>query len=407
MRHSLARGLICVGFSLALAHAQTATPAPDATGSVSGHVYCADTNQPARFATVTLQAAPEIVEAARRVRSEPPTIRTGLDGTFLFTKVAPGTYFLVADYPGYVSPIAKLSPDQIRSKQSADIDKVEKELVKVVVVANKDSARDVELERGAVISGTLRYDDGGPASQLQVFVLRLGSEGKASEVTLDTSNQIRSVFHAPGEALETNDVGHYRVSGLPAGKYIVKAALPTVTSSYGGLFGGPPEASLRIDEAVALSVYSGNVFREKDTKPIEIIAGSQRDDVDITIPLLGLHIIAGSVAALADGHAINYGRVILMYADDKSEARSSHVTEDGSFNVRFVPEGEYILRIADAADTVEEEIHEAGSMRVADKTVHSYASVDLPISVHSDLSNVNISLPEKPADKSSATAQKQ
>jgi hypothetical protein len=34
--------------------------------------------------------------------------------------------------------------------------------------------------------------------------------------------------------------------------------------------------------------------------------------------------------------------------------------------------------------------------------VHHYASVDMPISVHTDLSNVNISVPDQPA-----TTQKQ
>jgi len=59
-----------------------------------------------------------------------------------------------------------------------------------------------------------------------------------------------------------------------------------------------------------------------------------------------------------------------------------------------VPEGEYILHVEDA---------ETGSSSV----LHTYPSLDLPVSVHSDLSNVNISLPNKPADKSSATAQNQ
>ena len=127
MQNSLARGLFCVAFGLALARAQTATsvpeaaPAPEPTGSVSGHVYCADTNQPARLAVVTLQSAPRKIGAgpAKQVdpdaQSVPPTVRTGLDGSFFFPKVKPGTYFLIADYAGYLSPIAKLSPEEMRS----------------------------------------------------------------------------------------------------------------------------------------------------------------------------------------------------------------------------------------------------------------------------------------------------
>jgi 5-hydroxyisourate hydrolase-like protein (transthyretin family) len=414
------RGLLCALFSLAVARAQTATPAPEATGnvaqsvfgSISGHVYCADINAPARFATVTLLPAPEKAEGplgkakAPTAQSVPPAVRTGLDGSFHFSVVRPGTYFLVADYPGYVSPIAKLSADELKSKEPSDIEKVEKLLVKVTVAANKDSGSEIELERGAAIAGTVRYDDGSPASEIQIAVLRLGDDGKASTVSVNLNAQGRSHFDLRNPGLETNDLGHYRVSGLPAGKYIVMTTLPTTTNSFQGFLGGPPATEVRMDATGALSVYSGNVFREKDAKPIEVTAGTERDGSDITIPLLGLHSISGSVTALADGHAINWGSVSLLRADDKSVVRYFHISEnpnDGQFNFRFVPDGEYILRVKDPADAVGE-LQQAGGVVYTDyKQVHHYASVDMPISVHTDLSNVNISVPDQPT----ATTQKQ
>jgi hypothetical protein len=182
--------------------------------------------------------------------------------------------------------------------------------------------------------------------------------------------------------------------------------LPTTTNSFQGFLGGPPATEVRMDATGALSVYSGNVFREKDAKPIEVTAGTERDGSDITIPLLGLHSISGSVTALADGHAINWGSVSLLRADDKSVVRYFHISEnpnDGQFNFRFVPDGEYILRVKDPADAVGE-LQQAGGVVYTDyKQVHHYASVDMPISVHSDLSNVNISVPDQPT----ATTQKQ
>ncbi len=155
---------VCV----AIAHAQTTPPSPETTGSVSGHVFCADTSEPARLqpAPQKLEATPE-KRADQVVQSGPPATRTGLDGSFSFSKVKPGTYFLIADYAGYVSPLAKLSPKKIASKEPADIEKVEKALVQITVAANKDSARDLELERGSAISGTIRYDDGSPANEIQ------------------------------------------------------------------------------------------------------------------------------------------------------------------------------------------------------------------------------------------------
>jgi hypothetical protein len=422
MQNQLSCALLFAALAATLAHAQTATPAPQTAesvfGSVSGHVFCADTNQPARFATVNLQAAPEKTEGppekqvAPVARSVPPATRTGLDGSFHFSAVRPGMYFLIADYPGYVSQIATISPDEINSKKPADIEKVEKLLVKVTVAANKDSAIEIELERGAAIAGTVRYDDGSPANDIQIAVLRLQDDGKASEV-LKVSTLGRTAFHAHGEGFATTDLGHYRVSGLPAGKYIVMTTVPTVTTSYRGFFGSPLIAEFHIDDAGALSVYSGNVFREKDAKRIEVTAGTERDDADITIPLLGLQSISGFVTVLADGHAINWGNVVLLHADDKSEMRSFHIPGDpseGQFNFRFVPDGEYILRVTDPADAVEEPRDPQGPIWQASyyKPVHHYASVDLPISVHSDLSNISINVPDKPdAEKAASTAHKQ
>jgi hypothetical protein len=419
MRNSLARGLLCVAFGLAFARAQTATPVPEAThapeptGSVSGHVYCSDTNQPARLAVVTLQSAPRKIGAtpAEQVdtdsQSVPPTVRTGLDGSFFFPKVKPGTYFLIADYAGYVSPIAKLSPEEMRSKEPSDIQKVEKALVQIAVAASKDSAQDIQLERGAAISGTIRYDDGSAANGLEAMVLRRGDDGKMSPVSLNLSGQMRFAFAPPTAGLETNDLGHYRISGLPPGKYVLKVTLPTTISSYGGLFGGHQMASFRTDDSIALSVYSGNVFREKDSKPVEIVAGSERDDLDITIPLMRLHAVSGLITGLSDGQPIEQGIARLLFADDKTELLSFYLgsLEDGRFNFRFVPEGEYVLHVDGATNGMRRLVQdpETGSSSV----IHSYASLDLPVSVHSDLSNVNISLPDKPADKSSATAQNQ
>jgi hypothetical protein len=410
MGNSLARGLLCVAFSLTLARAQTETPAPDATGSVSGHVYCADTNQPARLATVTLQPAPRKMESSGNhiefgSESAPPATRTGLDGSFFFPDVKPGNYYLIADYPGYVSPLGAFAPHALRTNDSAVYEKVEKALPQVAVNAHKDSAKDIGIERGAAISGTVRFDDGSPANGIEVAVQRLDSDGEPSEILL----QAKDLFGGP-ESIPTTDLGYYRISGLPPGKYIVKTTFPIGVSGVGGMFGSPTSGISRVDIGAELTIYSGNVFRETDAKPVEVTAGSERDGMDVTIPLLGLHAVGGSITALYDGHPVGEATVSLLFADGKSEIHSLYLgsSDEGRFNFRFVPEGEYILHIDGAYDTTQQLVRVgSGKMMPVIGVTHSYASVDLHISVHSDLSNVNISLPDKPADKSSATAQKQ
>ena len=87
------------------------TQTPAATGAVTGHVVCADTNTPARLAVVVLRPVPvakgsdptsglKVIEARR--------VQTMLDGAFYIPNVAPGTYFVLASMAGYISPLAIL-----------------------------------------------------------------------------------------------------------------------------------------------------------------------------------------------------------------------------------------------------------------------------------------------------------
>lgn len=194
---------------------------------------------------------------------------------------------------------------------------------------------------------------------------------------------------------QTDDKGYFRISGLPAGKYVAETTFPTTSVSYGGLFGGPSIVNIRNNESTALKVYSGNVFRSKDAKVVELVAGEERDGADITIPLLGLHSISGSILALSDGHPVNSAHILLLYADDKTTLRNIDLDEEGRFSFVYLPEGEYILRVTDAADTVKETKHEGPMHYEVDKPVHTYGSVDQPILLHADVPSLIINVPEK------------
>ena len=66
----------------------------EATGAVTGHVYCADTNLPARFASVALEPVEIAPERPTGQPSQQPTVKvaqTRLDGGFSVARVKPGT----------------------------------------------------------------------------------------------------------------------------------------------------------------------------------------------------------------------------------------------------------------------------------------------------------------------------
>ena len=383
--------VLCLVALSICAHAQTQTPT-EATGSISGHVFCSDTNQPARFAILMIEPPPHKL-APNEQPAPSPSVRTALDGSFHFAKVKPGTYFLLAEYAGYVSPFAKAPPASGEGTDPAVVEKLEKLLEKITVAANKDTVLDIELERGATIAGTVHYDDGSPANTLPMFLFRQWPDGKLTPIAPNFGARLGII----GPATHTDDTGYFRLSGLPSGNYVLETTFPTLSMSFAGLFGGPNLVEARNNESASLSVYSGNVFRRKDAKLIELVAGEERDGADIIIPLLGLHSINGSILALSDGHPINNAKVELLYADDKSSLRNIDLDEDGRFNFSNVPQGEYILHITDPADTVKETKHDGPMTYDIDKPVHHYASVDHPLILHDDVSSLVINVPEKPA----------
>ncbi len=96
------------------APAQSDPPTRRPTTTVSGHVYCADTNAPARMASVMLEPV-RLVERADTVTNASASshaeitmtaVQTTLDGSFAISKVIPGSYYVIAYKAGYLSPLA-------------------------------------------------------------------------------------------------------------------------------------------------------------------------------------------------------------------------------------------------------------------------------------------------------------
>jgi len=92
---------------------------------------------------------------------------------------------------------------------------------------------------------------------------------------------------------------------------------------------------------------------------MKVQAGEVVGGADIVIPLSGLHAVAGTVTALADGHALGRGTVRLLYADDREKARETSILDDGSFSLQYIAEGKYILAVSGAQDAEQKAAAEA------------------------------------------------
>jgi hypothetical protein len=378
---------------------------------VSGRVTCGDTGQPARFASVQLIAEqpnkdplidpasmgknPDFQKAMAQAMtammkgSNLSTI-TGLDGSFSLDKVPPGTYYVVAQLPGYLSPLTQFSMMERMKADEATLKAVKETAEKIVLAPNQPAHVDLRIERGASLSGVVRYDDGSPAPGVTPILLKLQEDGKWKQVGQSGTLPITS-----------HDRGRYRMYGIAAGKYAVKAALPTTQATI-GMGGGAGGVSLQMNMGDALEVYSSGAMREKDVKPVEVGPGADVDGVDIIFPLDNLHTVAGSVVAKADGHPVNAGVIALMDPDGKTTVRSAMVEQDGTFKLNYVPEGQYVLRATGASDMDQGSMPSgpanplsALNMLSKSKMLKSYADADLPITVKGDSTGLNIQVPDQ------------
>ena len=386
------------------AQEQAAPEAPPSPSSaVSGHVICGDTGLPARFAAVQLipekpkRTAPvidmanvkdvnDMAKALAKSMSQAQkgtglTAISAIDGSFEMPKVPAGTYYVVAQLNGYVSPLSALSAEDRFGDGTEAVKHIQAQAEKVVVQGAPVRV-DIRLERGGSISGVIRYDDGSPAAGVTPVLLVMQEDGKWKQTSV------------PGTTLSTaadDDRGHYRISGLAKGKYAIKATLPTMQSIQGlaGAFDS------HFNSSDALAVYSGGVFREKEIKPIEVGLGDEVDGVDIVFPVDNLHLVSGTVVAKTDNHPINSCGVILIDPGTKDTMRTTQIEEGGSFQFNYVPEGQYELAIKHAGDA--DKNVPGGALSWKPTYLRSYQDVTIPIEVKSDLTGFTVQVADKPA----------
>jgi hypothetical protein len=372
--------LAVVLFSLAQMQAQQT---PYVVGStVTGTVYCGDSGAPARFAKVLLKStepnhagddfmknlqenlqkmAAQSGEPAKPLSDEQKKAMAaatkgmnqaldmvnastvGLDGKFSFAGVKPGTYYVHAIYPGYIDPYSQLSDEDFASTDPAIRARVSQ--IPTVAVTGTDSAHvDLRLDRGAAFSGRIVYDDGSPASGWTISVVNPNAPDDASELVAATMNPALAMSGAT-QLFKTDDLGHYRISGLAAGKYLVLATLaasPIGISTSNIADGGG---------MINLAVFSGDTFNRAGAKTIGISGGEDRADVDVTIPARSLHSIVGHVYAKSDGHTLNIGLVSVTAKENPAIHRSAAIRDDGSFHFEYLPAGfNYTIKVDDAEE---------------------------------------------------------
>jgi hypothetical protein len=354
-------------------------------GTVSGRVTCADTNAPARFAKVLLKSTvpnhtgedlmksleDNMQKAAAKSGEpvQPVKPRTeeqkrasanaakgmnqatdmlnastvGLDGVYSFAGIKPGTYYVHAIFAGYIDPFSQFSDEDFTSSDPAVRARIAQ--IPTITVNGTDAAHvDLRLERGAAVSGRIFFDDGSPAAGWTLSAIKPKSQDVPGDAANAMMNQALAMSGA-AQLFKTDDLGYYRISGLAAGEYALRATLAATAIGISATNIGDGGSGIN------LAVYTGDTFSRAYAKSIKIAAGEEHPGVDITIPAHSLHNLTGHVYAKADSHTLNMGTVGLTSKDNAALHLKAAIRDDGSFHFEYLPSGGvYTVTVEDAAD---------------------------------------------------------
>jgi hypothetical protein len=244
------------------------------------------------------------------------TAVSGTDGGFRIEGILPGRYHLFVERTGLL--------EMEKNRPRAD--------GRILVLAAEQELKDVRIrvQAAAVVRGRVTDEDGDPMASAQVAVLRqtfVSGRGKLEQAGAD----------------RTNDLGEYRIPGLPSGKYYATVTpAPDLKSLIESAGKSAESRTSANDKATALSYqttyYPGTADRGQ-ASPVELHAG---DDFPVNFSLTPAPSLSirGSVMNLPPRSSA----VIMLQSQDFSlTMNGAEMHPDGSFVIRDVAPGAYTI----------------------------------------------------------------
>ncbi|HMF54528.1 MAG TPA: carboxypeptidase-like regulatory domain-containing protein [Edaphobacter sp.] len=390
--------------------AQTANRAPEPNGIVTGRVFCGDTGHPARFASVSLMPVPEPAQTklnktglGSTSKPAPGTattsiaVNTALDGSYTLVHIAPGTYYVIVRMNGYISPLTLFSKKQLDQPTDQERALIDEALPRVHIEQDSTAHADVQLQRGAAVSGTISYDDETPAVGVSVLLRHKDENGKWMPIA--------SGVHTEGGTV-TNDRGNFHLSSLLPGTYLLDASLSLgeeKTHTFGDSAGHTSQFIMRSFKS-SLAFYGDGTPHMDQATSFTLRGDEERTGQDMTIPISKLHKIIGRVAAGPNGHFVNAASIELISITDKKPLANANIErEDGLFHFEFVPEGDYTLRVTNARDVTWEPATPQpgntmpGAFPPSDKerVLETYGNTEMPLLLNGDMTDIVATIPAK------------
>jgi carboxypeptidase family protein len=264
---------------------------PAGTGRLAGTVVDAESGRGVRFAQVVLSGA----AAHGRVL-------TDASGSFAFDKLAVGDYSLSVSKPGYLDteygqarPGTNTSGKRISLRDREQVDRLV-----------------VPLSHGGAIAGVVRDDQGEPLFRATVIASRWV-----------TRHGVRTLERV-GQT-DTDERGNYRISLLPPREYVVSARPADDTI---------PEATEGAHPYGFAPVYYTGATSARAASSIALGLGETRSNVDLSLPLVPLGKVAGTVVDAAGRHVAGMS-VTLTSAGVSEEDLQQHASTEANGRFAF------------------------------------------------------------------------
>ena len=283
-----------------------ATVPATGTARLSGRVVGGDTGRPLRRAQVRLQGdkTPEGV-----------SVLTDERGRFEFKDLAAGRYMLFATRSGYVTVAygqrrATESPKPLDLAAGQRLDNI-----------------DFNLAPGGVIAGRITDELGEPVASIDVSVLR--------HVVV---NGRRTLLPASFSQLSdsTDDLGRFRIFGLPAGDYIISAGM--------NRFNQHGMASWDVNEGRVRTYFPGTPTLG-DAQRVRLGAGEEITSVNFALVAARPATIRGTIID-SSGRPLTGGHLMVEESDNLlGSGGGAQVQPDGTFTLKNLSPGTYVLHV--------------------------------------------------------------
>jgi hypothetical protein len=267
------------------------------TSNISGRVTTADTGAPIRGAEIRLSIEGRFSRLAT----------TNGEGRYEMRNLPAGAYKLTVSKSGFIT----MEFGQRRPFESSST---------ISVREGEAATGNVALMRGGAIFGRVLDPFGDPSVGTRVQVMRLRSD--------DGSRRLLAV----GVGDQTDDTGHFRIYGLPAGEYYLSAS----TGLIDAVKRDPP-------------VYYPGTTTFAEAQPITLAAGAEAS-ADFQIVEMGRAatvsgVVLNSSGVPAPGAMVNLSSNTISNTPGAPSTLMLHddAGPDGTFSIQNVPLGPYTL----------------------------------------------------------------